>query len=280
MVTLPPVRAILPFVAAVLLTACGSPPAAERPQPAPQCVLAASPTIIEVDEPKESEMHELFDLPDDPVWWAPAPMDEERAAYRAALVARVGEEALSPRALLSRARDLYATLPGDMAGEAKNMDLVLQGRAGQVGPISCLEWQLFRRQSRRWPMIEHPTEFGAFVLRGQGRVRVYFSSADRAGGKLRREVTDRVAADVARGFVPVAHLHNHDFMFDRKPGDRMWTTEATVNDIGGGVSPGMTDVKAYRDMREDFGLRGAWVTNGLDTGRFEAKEFDELSGRP
>jgi hypothetical protein len=129
-------------------------------------------------------------------------------------------------------------------------------------------------------MLEHPTEFGAYVLRGQGRVRVYLSGADRVGLKLRREVTERVEADVARGFAPVAHLHNHNFMFDRKPGDRLWTTEETVDDVGGALAPSLTDVNAYRQMREGFGLRGAWVTNGLDSVRYTAEDFDRLSARP
>ena len=84
-------------------------------------------------------------------------------------------------------------------------------------------------------------------------------------------------ADVAKGFAPVAHLHNHPFMFDRKPGDRTWATPETVNDVGGGVAPSLTDVQAFRMMREGFGLRGAWVTNGLETGRFTSEDFDRLS---
>lgn len=206
-------------------------------------------------------------------------MDEERAAYRDKLVARLGESGISAVAVMTRQRDLHAGMPGDMAREVENMTPVIEGRIGEVGPISCLEWQLFRRQARRWPMLEHPTELGAYILRSTDRVHVYLSGADRVGGKLRGEVKERVIADVAAGFVAVAHLHNHTFMFDRKPGDRMWTTETTVNDVGGGVSPSRTDVHAYRGMREDFGLRGAWVTNGLDTGRFTAEDFDRLLAR-
>jgi hypothetical protein len=161
--------------------------------------------------------------------------------------------------------------------EIENVNVLLEGKAGSVSPVSCLEWRLFQRQARRFSMIERPTEFGAYILRGEGRVRVYMSGADRIGGKLHREIKERVVADVARGFVPVAHLHNHPFLFDRKPGDRMWTTEATVNNIEGGVAPSLTDVQAYRGMREHFGLRGAWITNGLDTAHFTAGDFDVLS---
>ncbi|MBN8228748.1 hypothetical protein JYK02_14665 [Corallococcus macrosporus] len=42
-------------------------------------------------------------------------------------------------------------------------------------------------------------------------------------------------------------------MFDRVPGDRLWTTPETVNVVG------------------------AWVTNGLETGRYTAEDFTRLS---
>ena len=46
---------------------------------------------------------------------------------------------------------------------------------------------------------------------------------------------------------------------------------------GGGVAPSLTDVQAWLQMREAFGPRGGWVTNGLDTGHFLAEDFDRLS---
>jgi hypothetical protein len=245
------------------------------------CELPASPAevIPPGDKPYPGELDEVFDLPDVPDWWAPAPPHPERERYREALVARLGgEQAVGHRALLERVHAMHEGLRGKPAGrEAENSSLVLEGRAGKVGPISCLEWGLFQRQARRFPMIERPTEFGAYVLRGHGRIRVYMSGADRVGGRLSHTVRDRVVADVAKGFAPVAHLHNHNFMFDRKPGDRMWTTPETVNDVGGGVAPSLTDVQAFRQMRETFGLQGAWVTNGLETGRDTAEDFGRLS---
>jgi len=245
------------------------------------CVLDVQPELIPVPDPIAGELNEAFVLTDSPEWWAPAPMDEEAEQYRAALLARLGsEQQFQPRALLQRGRDFHASLKGDMAREAENSSAVLDGRAGVLGPMSCLEWRLFQRQTRRFPMLEHPTEFGVYVLRDHGKIHVYLSGADRVGGKLRAEVRDRVVADVGRGFAPVAHGHNHNFMFDRKPGDRMWTTEESVNDVGGGIAPSLTDVQAWRIMREHFGLQGAWVTNGLDTARYTAEDFDRLSAWP
>lgn len=275
-------RATSWLMAAVLLgtAACRTPQTA-RAEAAVTCELPASPAevIPPGDKPYPGEMDEVFDLPDAPEWWAPAPPHPERDSYRAALAARLGgAQAVGHRALLERVHATHLALvgrPGER--EAENTARLLDGSAGKVGDISCLEWGLFQRQARRFPMIERPTEFGAYVLRGHGRIRVYMSGADRIGGRLRHEVRDRVMADVAKGFAPVAHLHNHPFMFDRKPGDRTWATPETVNDVGGGVAPSLTDVQAFRMMREGFGLRGAWVTNGLETGRYTSEDFDRLS---
>jgi hypothetical protein len=264
-----------------VIAACSAPNASTASREPAACVLDATPEVIPVAQPIAGELHEAFDLPDAPEWWAPAPPDAEREQFRAALAARLGgEQELQPRALLERSRGVHRMMKSDGVREAENSTALLEGKAGAIGPINCLEWRLFQRQARRFPMIEHPTEFGAYVLRGQGRLRVYFSGADFVGGKLRHEVRDRVMEDVRRGFAPVAHGHNHNFMFDRKLGDRMWTTEESINDVGGGVAPSLTDVQAYRRMREAFGLQGAWVTNGLDTARYTAEDFDRLSAWP
>jgi Protein of unknown function (DUF4232) len=36
-------------------------------------------------------------------------------------------------------------------------------------------------------------------------------------------------------------------------------------------------VQAYRSMRESFGLKGAWLTNGLDSIHYTSEDFDRLS---
>lgn len=270
------------FLALSLLAGCAAPGARTASREAPACVLDATPEVISVPQPIPGERNEVFELPDTPEWWAPAPWDAERVQYRADLVARLGsEEALQPRALLERVRGIHEENPGPAPRDVDNSRALLLGRAGALSPVSCLEWRLFQWQTRRFPMLAHPTEVGAYVLRGHGRLRVYVSGADRVGMKLRGEVSERVEADVARGFVPVAHFHNHNFMFDRVPGDRMWTTPETVDDVGGTLAPSLTDVQAYRQMRAAFGLQGAWVTNGLDSARFTAEDIDEhLFARP
>lgn len=271
---------VIPWIlGASLLSACHTPHAGTTPdREAAACVLDAPAEVIPVEGPKPGELNEFFELTDSPEWWAPAPLDAERQQYRAALVARLGEEGLQQRPLLQRQNAVHTAMVGKpMRREAENSGLVLEGKAGKQGPATCLEWRLFQRQAHRYPMLEHPTELGAYILRGHGRIRVYFSGGDSVGGRLRHEVSDRVAADAAQGFEPIAHLHNHPFMFDRKPGDRLYTTEDSKDDIGGALAPSLTDVQAWRSMREYFGLTGAWLTNGLDSIHYTSADFDRLS---
>jgi hypothetical protein len=268
---------------ALLLQACSaSPPRSEsapapRPSPRPSPSLGAASEQIPIAEPRSGELHFVYDLADTPELWAPAVDDELIASYRARASARLGGR-LSARDLLERQRSIHRAMGSENArGESNNGTLVLEGRAGTIGPATWIESLLFREQARRYPILEYPTEFGAFILRAPGRVRVYFSSLNSVGGRIQRAVTERVAADAASGFEVTAHLHNHSFLFDRVPGDRMWTTAENVDDVGGGVAPSTNDVQFYRNSRESEGLRGAWVTNGLDTGRFDASDFDRLT---
>ncbi|KFA91945.1 hypothetical protein [Archangium violaceum] len=271
-------RVIPWLLIAFLIPACHGPRASTPPGESPACVLDAQPEVIAVPNPKPGELNEFFDLPDSPAWWAPAPMDAEREQYRAALVARLGAEGLEQRALMERQHAIHTAMVGKPGQrEAENSGRVLDGSAGKRDPANCLEWRLFQRQARRYPMLEHPTEFGAYILRGHGRLRVYLSGGDSVGGPLRHEVSDRVTEDTANGFEPLAHLHNHPFMFDRKVGDRTYANEDSVKDIGGALAPSLTDVQAWRNMREGFGLKGAWLTNGLDSLHYTSEDFDRLS---
>lgn len=125
------------------------------------CELPATPaaTITVTRNAYPGELHEVFEVADAPEWWAPAPMDAERQRYRDALVARLGEQGLGHRVLLERVHAMHAAMVGSpMQRETENVSRVLDGSAGKVGPISCLEWRLFQWQSRRYPMLEQCVE--------------------------------------------------------------------------------------------------------------------------
>jgi hypothetical protein len=241
-------------------------------------LVGTTPEVIRIDKADASEWHGRFDLPDLPQLWEPAEPDDVISRFRNAVRARLGM-VVDARLLLERQRAIFAMMSPESSGEAANVTLLLEGRAGNITRIGCLDAMLWKWQAARYPMLAHPTEFGAFVLRGHGRVRIYLSSADLVGQRISRVVTELVQADVVAGFQPLAHIHNHPFLFDREVGDRMWTLEATKEDVAGALAPSMTDVQFYRNVRGSLSLEEAWVTNGLHTSRFHAGEFDMLTAR-
>jgi len=237
-----------------------------------------TPEVIKADASDSSEWHGVFDLPDAPRLWEPAEPDETLSSFRQRVMQRLGAS-LDPRSLIERQRAIYEVAPEEWRGEAANAALVLDGRVGRITPIGCLEAMLWKWQAARYPMLEHPTEFGAFVMRGNGRIRIYLSSADLVGQKGRRAVTERMQGDRRAGFRLFAHIHNHPFLLDRVIGDRMWTLEFTKRDVAGALAPSMTDVQFFRNLRQSSGLEEGWVTNGMHTARFRADEFDVLNAR-
>jgi hypothetical protein len=236
--------------------------------------------VLAVPEPGPAELHLRLELADSPELWLAVEADPELEAFRAAVRRRLGAP-YDIRHLLERQRRINAAArTRGAAREAENGRLVLTGAVGGIAPMTCVELVAWREQARRFPMFQHPTEFGAFVLRRESRVRLYFSGADRMGGRIRQEVTGRVRSDVAKGWVLVAHLHNHPFLFERRVGDRLWTTEENREDIAGAVAPSLTDVHFYRNLRQGTQLREIWVTNGFETFRAPAADLGRLEGWP
>lgn len=99
------------------------------------------------------------------------------------------------------------------------------------------------------------------------------------GGRVSREITEQMHKDIQAGYSLSTHFYNHPFLFDREVGDRMWTTEATIDDIAGGLAPSTSDAEIYRGFRDSHGLTEAWITNGLRSSRFQSSEFDTLKAR-
>lgn len=264
-----PVRHILVVAASATLCATW---ACERrstsePTAAPECTLPEPTGFVPVEDPAPGERHAVYELPDMPALWMPAPNDPAVQRYHHEAAARL-EGDTDPRTLLQRQERFFRD-----DGDGANIRAVLDGRVGSLVPASCLEMLLWRETDRQFPMLAHPTELGAFVLRRSGRVRVYLSTNDRMGQKLRGAVTARVRADQAEGWTLVAHLHNHPFLFDRRVGDRLYTTEATRDDVAGALAPSTNDVAFYRSWSAEAPLEAAWITNGFDSIRIPAAQL-------
>ncbi len=257
-------------LALLVVAACTRGPEAKAPS-ATGCPKLGHATVFAVADAVAGELHEVYEVDDVAALWREATPDATVDAYRTAVAARIGDHIDQP-ALLAHQRAVYATIDTSR-GDVANMDRLL-ARPQVVRPASCIEVALWKRQAQRFPMLSHPTELGAYILRGGGKVKMYLSGADRVGQKVRGAITDLVRQDVAHGFALVAHLHNHPFLFDRKVGDRMWTTAENLRDYGGAVAPSTNDTRVYQSLRDELGLRAAWITNGFDTAHIAASDFD------
>ncbi len=114
--------------------------------------------LVAVEAPAPTEENRVYDWADGAGLDTPAD-DGALRAYRNAVEARLGRQA-SGRALLEAEREITQSFsPKD----AHNDAALLEGH-GSLRPISRLEWLLFGAQNSRWPMLEHPTEFLAFIL--------------------------------------------------------------------------------------------------------------------
>jgi hypothetical protein len=256
-----------------------SPPSCLHLHTQPECSLDwidVKEIDVEVDD--TAEWHGRIDLKDHSFLWTPISGDPTLNQFRNSVRERIGDS-FNSRSLMDRQRQIFAAMPEEWKGEADNSMLVLDGTVGKIEPMTCLEAMIWKWQNNRFLMISYPTEFGAFILKRNTDLRIYLSSSDIVGARIRSEVLESIQTDIESGFELLAHLHNHPFLFDRSIGDRMWTMEETIDDIAGALAPSMTDVSFFRGIRDRYGLQEAWITNGIETSKFNAEEFDLLRSR-
>lgn len=172
------------------------------------------------------------------------------------------------RALLERQRDVFIRYLGPEAGVFHQR--ILDGEVGTLGDITCLQSILFDLQNRDWPLSLGPVEMGAYILERRvgttTQLRAYAKTqkqGDVTGISL-ADLDARMNADLAAGWQLRAHLHSHPLSPDG------------IYDLAGTVIPSTPDSNTYRRLRDDKGLREAWITNGVDSALYVAAEFDEL----
>lgn len=177
-----------------------------------------------------------------------------------------GIDVFDQRAVLERQRDVFVEFLGPEEGVL--FDLILDGEVGELSEVHCLESLLIDMQNNDFPIVDAPTETGALILKrrisGKDFIRVYVITQK---GKLSvsfRNVMSRVRTDVAAGWSLFAHFHSHPFAPDNSL------------DIAGTAIPSSADANSYRQLRDEFGLQEAWLSNGVDSNRILAEDFDQL----
>ena len=205
-------------------------------------------------------------IADSPDLFVPAPANVPGLArYRAWARARAD---VDPRALLRRQEKLYRRLG---VRDADKIHRVLDGEIGRIESINCLEALLFTEHEARYPVEAGATEFLAFILRKDGRLKAYLlSHGDTNGVSPSGElVRGRLREDRAQGWILLANLHNHPFQFDNPSGDIGGTTVPSGDSSYG-------DVSVFQSGVSEYDMRGAWITNGFDTVRFDAADVAAL----
>jgi hypothetical protein len=196
------------------------------------------------------------------------PMYEAFLSYLQEVNATADVNVFDQRALLERQRDVFIRFLGPEAGEFHQR--VLDGEVGQLGKVTCLQSVLFDLQNADWPLSDGPVEMGALVLQRQvgagTELRAYVKTQEQNDflGLSMAELMPLVEADVVDGWQLLAHMHSHPLVPDG------------TFDIAGTVLPSSPDSQHYRDLRDQLGMLEAWITNGTDSARYVAAEFDEL----
>lgn len=236
-------------------------PSGGQPSSAPECRLSQEPLVLlQEGEPNQygSRLLWVWEVDDAPPFWSDT--KPESASYLAFLeeIKQAGVDPAPDRLL---ARSLEMSEPDDP--ERFNVELALREAPRRIGPINCMEALLMSYQTERMDMAKEPTEFTALFLRSDdgARLKIYWYTVNQAGIGNLSALMRHVEADLAQGWGLWASLHNHNFFLTRE-------------NISGVPAPGLSDVQFFRALRDGSGLREAWVTNGFDTIRIPASDFD------
>jgi hypothetical protein len=159
-----------------------------------------------------------------------------------------------------------------MGGKAEPAnDPIIHGRAGIIREMSAIEMHLFAYEAGRFDMLDHPTEFHAFILRKSSpagdSVTIYFMAGSELFPPKPRLSIAAIERDTANGWRLWGHLHDHTFDFTPNKG---WLAV---------TAPSSSDVQYYQALKERFGLAYAFVTNGFNTIEIRADELDVLEGK-
>ncbi|MFS4461066.1 hypothetical protein [Bdellovibrio sp. HCB2-146] len=137
--------------------------------------------------------------------------------------------------------------------------------------ISYLEEMLFElhQEKLKRPLFGSYSEFGAHILRDSNDtlVVIFVSNPKDAMVPTIRTTTELLESYLAKGFQYYTFVHNHPFNFDN-PEDHGGTTIPSGNLNYG-------DVSAFIMYRNKYGLQNAWITNGFNTIRIPAADFEK-----
>jgi hypothetical protein len=167
---------------------------------------------------------------------------------------------------------LQAQLPHVSGGDATNVQMVLNRKAGSIEAMNCLEALLLNMQIEQSakqgkPLHSSPTEFFSFILARDTELKIYYYTTYQAGVRGLSIFNELLDQDISDGWLLVNNIHNHSIFPES---DTRY----------GGVVPSATDIQYFRNVARQYALIGASITNGFNTIRISQNEFDMFSSEP
>ena len=148
-------------------------------------------------------------------------------------------------------------------GDRENIEIVLEN-SDQIRKINCLESELVAIQNGRVDLIDHPTEFIAFLLsKGDSNLLYYFTS-NIAGVRGFGDIHGQLEKMLALGWQLEFNLHNHNFF-------------VSSENLRGGISPSTADAGLFQTEFKHYSLRKALITNGFETTEIDSSLFSLFS---
>jgi hypothetical protein len=178
--------------------------------------------------------------------------------------------------MLQHQREIFAGAGYDVS----DFDVILNGtivapdgEGPALNPINCIESLTWGLQNFYHPLIEDPTEYGAYILEDENSrfVRVYLQTGPSIGVPALSWADDAIKADIAEGWSIRAFLHLHPFVPDN----------IRYQDPAGTCIPSSGDLGFFHKDVGRFGgaFAEAWITNGLNSIRFSMNQLDEFTGK-
>lgn len=144
-----------------------------------------------------------------------------------------------------------------------NIDAVLSG-VGEIRDVRCAEALLLDFQIQRNPdMLFEPTEFLAYFLENNGKLRIYLLTNDSEGVGGMSRLVEEISKSIKSGWKIVGNLHNHSFSLG----------ELKSNRPQGVLAPSGNDMRVFNGHARDLGLPRAFITNGFHTVILTSESF-------
>lgn len=137
----------------------------------------------------------------------------------------------------------------------------IKGEFGRIRGIGCLESALMENHLHHYPL---PSEFAAILMSKDGQFKVHVLTWKETWAVSKSAVfEDWIEEQILQGWQPLTHIHNHPFY------------EGKI--LNGLIMASQGDVGVYKDYALRWGIKSAWITNGISTAKFKSEEFARLS---